>query len=81
MENSNLFPVNPNHETLDLLSEIHFVCIVFAVYQTGETIWFDVNFVMNGIISLVLISKLEIKYLVYGSVNVVINIDPVLSQN
>jgi len=61
MGNSNLFPVNPNHEILNLLSEIHFVCIVFAVYQTGE-IWFDVNFVMNGTISLVLISKLEIKY-------------------
>ena len=75
MGNSNLFPVNPNHEILNLLSEIHFVCIV---YQTGE-IWFDVNFVMNGTISLVLISKLEIKYLVYGSVNVVINMAPVLS--
>ena len=55
-------------------------CIVFAVYQTGEMIWFNVNFVMNGTISLVLISKLEIKYLVYGSRNV-INMDPVLSQN
>ena len=43
-------------------------------------IWFDVNFVMNGTISPVLISKLEIKYLVYGSRNV-INMDPVLSQN
>jgi len=73
--------VNPNYETLDLLSEIHFVCIVFAVYQTGEMMWFDVNLVVNGTISLVLISKLEIKYLVYGSVNVMINLEPELSQN
>jgi len=33
MGNSKLFPVNPNHEILKLLSEIHFVCIVC---QTGE---------------------------------------------
>ena len=39
-------------------------------------IWFNVNFVMNGTISVVLISKLEIKHLVYGSVNIVINMDP-----